>query len=168
MNLVHLVFLVQAVGGSILALAADSGSSGSGTGDLANAGQDANENMLDEAPGGSTQQCPNKCPHCGRKKHDSGKYPRRKSERRKALLNSLSDPAIPESAKKTIRDSKGNNVPSGYEVSHDPPLYTEKDKGQRCKLDVAANMKLMTRKDHRAMHAPGGVQDVLYPPSAYK
>lgn len=100
-----------------------------------------------------------KCPHCGRKKHETGKYPRSKSERRKALLRDANDPKANLSSKdrKFIKDCNGDNVPPGHEVSHEEPLYT-KPKGERCKLDKADNMKTQPRKDHRQRHRACGDQ----------
>jgi|GEM_PF-4383687 hypothetical protein len=105
-----------------------------------------------------------KCPYCGRKQHDTGKYQRDKSERRKALLRDADDPnsGLSDRARKFIKKHNGNLVPSGYEVSHEVPLYT-KSKGERCKLDVADNLKTQRRSEHRKRHRPCGQQYHDYP-----
>lgn len=134
---------------------------------LTAAQQDA-EKMSNDPVGSTGKSCEEKCPHCGRKKHDTGDYPRDKSERRKALLRDAGPKSdLPQDARDFINESKGNNVPPGYEVSHNPPLYT-RPKGERCKLDKQRYMKTMKRKDHRALHAPGGKQAKRYPRARYK
>lgn len=135
---------------------------GSSTG-LAAAQQDA-ETMSNEPVGSAGKSCEEKCPNCGRKKHDTGRYPRSKSERRKALLRDAGPQGdLPQNAKKFVKKHDGNNVPPGYEVSHEEPLYTEKDKSKRCKLDVAENMKTQKKKTHRERHKHCGDQFHDYP-----
>jgi Domain of unknown function (DUF4150) len=100
-----------------------------------------------------------KCPHCGRNAHDTGRYPRSKSERRKALLRDAEDvdADLDEDARQFIRDHNGDNVPPEHEVSHEEPLYT-KPKGERCKLDKADNMKTQPTAEHRQRHRSCGDQ----------
>ncbi len=161
MSLIHLILtLLLMFSSSIVCLAASGASS-----ELADAGNDANASMSDSEVGGTSEEC-EKCPLCGRKKHDK-KYPRSHAERRKSLLASLKRTDLPPSIKNFIQATDGNNVPPGYEVSHDPPLYTL-PKSERCKLDKAKNMTLMTRAEHRALHAPDGAQTLMYPPELYK
>jgi hypothetical protein len=110
-----------------------------------------------------------KCPHCGRKKHDTGRYPRSKAGRRKALKRDAAKKggSLTKKAKKFIEDCDGNNVPPGYEVSHEKPLYTKK-KSERCKLDKFPNMKTQPTKDHRKRHKRGGDQYKKYPRHKYR
>ena len=116
------------------------------------------------SPPGAAQADEGKCPHCGRKKHDSGKYPRSKSERRKALLRDAKDPnsGLSPTARRFILNNDGNLVPRGYEVSHEEPLYTKK-KGERCKIDKADNLRTQRRSEHRKRHRPCGQQYHDYP-----
>ena len=104
------------------------------------------------------------CPHCGRKKHDTGKYPRSKSERKKALLRDAKSPksGLSKAARAFIVKSGGDLVPPGHEVSHEKPLYTKK-KSERCKLDKASNLKTQTRSAHRARHRTSGQQFHAFP-----
>jgi hypothetical protein len=132
--------------------------------DLNNAQKDTDATMSDAPVGSTTTGCPEQCPKCGRQKHDSGKYPRRKSERRKALLRDARDPTseLSQTARKFIGNTDGNNVPPGYEVSHEEPLYTV-PKAERCELDVADNLKTQKRATHRARHKRCGQQFHDYP-----
>lgn len=115
-------------------------------------------------PSGGGGEEEGKCPHCKRKKHDTGKYPRSKSERKKALLRDANDPnsGLSEAAKKFILKRDGDLVPRGYEVSHEEPLYT-KPKSERCKIDKASNLKTQMRSKHRRRHRSCGEQYHLYP-----
>src|SRR3990172_9423513 len=74
------------------------------------------------APGPNTAAATSvqKCPHCGKNLHDTGKYPRSKSERKEALLRDAQDPEsdLSPSARKFILKHKGNRVPRGYHLSH--------------------------------------------------
>jgi hypothetical protein len=110
---------------------------------------------------GSSEECP--CPKCGRKKHDTT-YRRTMAERRKALLRDAADPnsELSGTARESIRRSNGENVPTGYEVSHEEPLYTV-DKKDRCELDVADNMKTQKKSTHRARHKHCGDQYHQFP-----
>jgi hypothetical protein len=110
-----------------------------------------------------------KCPHCGRKAHPSGKYPRSKAERRKALLRDANDrdSGLSQKARDFIIKHDGNYVPSGYEVSHEVPLYTLPKK-DRCKLDFDGNMRTQRRSDHRRRHRAGGDQATMFPRSMFK
>ncbi len=124
------------------------------TSKLANAQKTANMN---NQPVGSTKSsC--LCPKCGRQKHDTGKYPRSKSERKKALLRDANDPKsdLSANARKLIK-ANPDNVPPGYQVSHEEPLYTV-PKADRCELDVADNMKTQPKKVHRARQKRCGDQ----------
>jgi hypothetical protein len=123
---------------------------------------DVTSGVLPPAPPSMDEEA--KCPHCGRKEHETGKYPRSKSERRKALLRDADDPSSPldPEARKFIKEHNGNRVPPGYEVSHKVPLYT-KLKGERCKLDKVDNMETLPRDQHRKGHAPCGKQYHDYP-----
>jgi len=99
-----------------------------------------------------------KCPLCGRAKHVK-KYRRNMAERRKALLRDADDPAsgLGDKAGDFIKRTKGKNVPKGYEVSHEKPLY-KKPPGERCTLDKAENMKTQSKEVHRARHEICGDQ----------
>ncbi|MCL4709085.1 pre-toxin TG domain-containing protein [bacterium] len=109
-----------------------------------------------------------KCPLCGRAKHVK-KYRRSMSERRKALLRDANDPKskLSDKARDFIKESDGKNVPQGYEVSHEEPLYT-KPKGKRCELDVADNMKTQSKSEHRARHKECGDQFRDFPPEKFR
>ena len=133
------------------------GPNGGSTG-LAGAQQDA-KTMSNDPVGSAGKSCEDKCPKCGRKKHDTGRYPRSKAEKRKTLLRDAEDPNsdLAESARKFIRKHEGENVPPGYEVSHEEPLYTV-PKADRCELDKADNMKTQPRKTHRDRHKRCGQQ----------
>jgi hypothetical protein len=108
------------------------------------------------------------CPLCSRKKHDTGKYPRSKSERRKALLRDAKDPAsgLSNRARQFILRTGGNYVPYGHEVSHEVPLATL-PKAERCKLDksdLGGEPQLRTRRrsEHRARHRTCSAPKHLY------
>jgi hypothetical protein len=104
------------------------------------------------------------CPHCGRKKHDEGKYQRSRSERKKALKRDAADPnsGLSDRARQFIVDTDGEFTPPGHEVSHEEPLYT-KPKGERCKIDKADNLKTQQRSKHRARHRRCGQQYHKFP-----
>jgi hypothetical protein len=116
-------------------------------------------NQKSNAPVGSTAADCDLCPKCKRKKHDTGRYPRSAAERKKALLRDAADPSsdLSGNARKFIKKTKGDNVPPGYQVSHEEPLYTV-PKSDRCELDVADNMKTQPTKTHRARHKRCGDQ----------
>jgi len=101
---------------------------------------------------------PKNCPKCGRESHDK-KYRRSKAERKKALLRDATDPksGLSASARKFIIRTKGDKVPSGYQVSHEVPLATVPKK-DRCDLDTADNMKTQPTKEHRQRHMVCGDQ----------
>jgi hypothetical protein len=132
--------------------------------ELSNAQTDADATMSDAAVGSVASPCQEKCPTCGRQKHDGGTYLRSKAERRKALLRDADDPdcEMSPAARKFIKESSGENVPAGYQVSHEEPLYTV-PKSQRCELDVADNMMTQKTTTHRARHKRCGDQYHDYP-----
>ena len=115
-------------------------------------------------PPGAAAGAEERCPHCNRKKHDTGKYPRSKSERKKALLRDAGDPksGLSQRARDFIIANGGDLVPYGHEVSHEEPLYT-KPKGERCKIDKAGNLKTQRRSAHRSRHRPCGQQYHAFP-----
>ena len=97
------------------------------------------------------------------------RYTRNKTERKKALLRDADDPAsgLTETQREFIKKKKGENVPPGTEVSHDPPLYTVPAE-QRSKLDKSDHMKTVPKDTHRDGHKTGGDQyDKYGPPSDY-
>lgn len=117
--------------------------------------------MTDASSGASPPAPPpddEKCPKCGKKKHDT-KFRRSKSERKKAMLRDAKDPdsGLSPKARAFIIKHKGDKVPSGHEVSHETPLYTE-EKKDRCDLDNAANMKTQQKSVHRKRHKRCGDQ----------
>ncbi|WP_110955872.1 hypothetical protein [Anaerosinus massiliensis] len=93
------------------------------------------------------------------------KFYRSKSERRKALLRDANDPnsGLSPEAREYIKKTKGNNVPKGYEVSHEKPLYTGKTVEQKKELDKMDNMKTQEKKFHRSRHKECGDQYHDYP-----
>jgi hypothetical protein len=116
----------------------------------------------------ATQDGEEKCPKCLRAKHDS-KYARSMSERRKALIRDAADPTsnMTQAARDFVKNSGGANVPTGYEVSHEEPLYT-KPHSERCELDVEDNLKTEPKPQHRARHKRCGDQYHRWPPANYK
>jgi hypothetical protein len=126
--------------------------------------QDANQNMSNQPVGSTASPCADLCPKCHRQRHDTGRYPRSSSERRTALLRDADDPEseLSENARKFINKTNGENVPPGYQVSHEVPLYTV-PKSDRCELDVADNLKTQPKKKHRARHRRCGQQYHDYP-----
>lgn len=95
-----------------------------------------------------------------KKKSGGKKYYRSKAERRKALLRDAEDPnsKLDKEARQFVTDTNGENVPTGYEVSHEIPLYTAKTIEGKKALDVADNMKTIPKKEHRARHRTCGDQ----------
>lgn len=118
--------------------------------------------------GAAAQDAEEKCPKCGKAKHDS-KHSRSMSERKKALVRDAADPTsdMTQEARDFVVNSGGANVPPGYEVSHEEPLYT-KPHSERCELDVADNMKTQPKPKHRARHKVCGDQYHRWPPANYK
>jgi len=114
-------------------------------------------------PSAGDQDKEEKCPKCGRKKHDK-KYRRSKSERKKALKRDANDLTsdLDEKAREFIKEHNGDLVPPGYEVSHEEPLYTVPHE-DRCELDVEENMKTQPRSKHRVRHKKSGQQYHDYP-----
>jgi len=86
------------------------------------------------------------------------RFYRSRAERRKALLRDAEDPNSPldDKARQYIRDTNGNNVPEGYEVSHDEPLYSGKTYEAKKKLDIADNMETLPTQEHRDLHKECG------------
>ncbi len=121
--------------------------------------QHANQTFSNQPVGSTASPCVDLCPKCGRQRHDTGKYPRSKAERKKALLRDAADPNadLSQSARASIVKSNGENVPRGYQVSHEEPLYTV-PKSERCELDVADNMLTQPTKKHRKRHRKCGDQ----------
>ena len=103
------------------------------------------------------------CPLCGRARH-RGRYRRRKSARRKALLRDATDPnsSLSPRARAFILKRDGNRVPYGYEVSHETPLYTL-PLAERCRLDSPQNMKTQRKSEHRPRHRRCGDQFHRHP-----
>ena len=99
-----------------------------------------------------------KCPRCGRKKHDK-KYRRSSSQRKKALKRDAADPDsdLDDAAREFIEEHNGDLVPEGYEVSHEEPLYTVAH-DERCELDVEENMATQPKDKHRQRHKRSGQQ----------
>jgi hypothetical protein len=93
------------------------------------------------------------------------KYRRNMAERRKALLRDSEDPNsdLTDEAREHIIKSNGNKVPSGYEVSHETPLYTQETLEGKKALDTSQNMKTQKKSIHRARHKFCGDQFHKYP-----
>jgi Domain of unknown function (DUF4150) len=93
------------------------------------------------------------------------KFSRSMSERRKALLRDADDPhsGLSQEARDHIKKTNGESVPTGYEVSHERPLYTAETIGEKKALDVADNMKTMPKPEHRLRHMICGDQYHDYP-----
>jgi len=83
-------------------------------------------------------------------------FKRSKSERKKALLKDAKDPnsGLSDRARKQILDSNGNKVPTGYEVDHKKPLYTEKSVKGKESLDKIDNMQTIRKSEHKKLHTP--------------
>ncbi len=113
--------------------------------------------------GKGKKKCEDKCPYCGRARHDT-KYRRDMAERKKALLRDAKDPnsGLSPEARKFIIASGGDNVPPNHEVSHEKPLYT-KPYSKRCTLDKAWNMKTQPKPEHRVRHEKCGDQYHQFP-----
>lgn len=79
------------------------------------------------------------------------KYVRNVAERRRFLMSLIDDSSMSDEIKNFIRNSKGNNVPEGFEVSHKQPLYT-KPIEERHTLDTMRNMELIPKDEHRLLH----------------
>ena len=109
-------------------------------------------------PSADDQDEEEKCPKCGRKKHDK-KYRRSTSERKKALKRDANDPNsdMDDDAREFVKEHGGDLVPPGYEVSHEEPLYTVPHE-ERCELDKEDNMKTQPKGKHRARHKRSGQQ----------
>lgn len=109
-----------------------------------------------------------KCPKCGRAKHDK-KYRRSKSERKKALLRDAADPKadLSPEARAFVQKHNGDRVPPGYEVSHEEPLYTKSNE-DKCEIDVESNMKTESKPKHRNRHKNSGQQFHDFPPANFK
>lgn len=88
------------------------------------------------------------------------KYNRSMAERRKALNRDALDPNadLSDEARDFIKKNDGKNVPEGYEVSHEEPLYTRRTPEGKKEIDVADNMKTQPKDVHRARHKICGDQ----------
>jgi hypothetical protein len=105
-----------------------------------------------------------RCPYCGRAAHNTV-YQRNLKQRRRALLRDARDPqsGLSDRARQYIIRTRGARVPTGYEVSHEIPLYT-RPPSQRCLLDRAWNMRTQRRSEHRQRHKRCGDQFHQFPP----
>ncbi|MET4083232.1 hypothetical protein ABIB40_003201 [Pedobacter sp. UYP30] len=88
----------------------------------------------------------------------SAKYRRSMSERKKALLRDEGDPnsRLSDDARQFIKDTKGKNVPEGYEVHHKKPLAMSATLEGKANLDKAGNMETIPKSEHTDLHVRCG------------
>jgi len=128
---------------------------------------DASQGFGQQEQGSPTGDCPPEpklCEFCGRLAHES-KYNRSMAERKKALIRDAknSESGLTKEARDFIlTPPKGENVPEGYEVAHEIPLYMVDDKF-KCVLDEEDNMKTELKGPHRASHKRSGSAFHQYP-----